>query len=359
MSICQIFTHRVLPGIAAVLVTATSVAAQPPAPAAPPPVPNDLDIFMAKVLEKRNENWRTLHDYILNERETFEVLGPLGVPLHSLQREFHWSIRDGYLVRTPVRANGVAVSADQRAAYEKKWLEEEQRREKKQAEKRADQQLAEKPAPPDDPQVTVSLTDGVEMAGFSGQGPEPRFISESYFMNFKFEPGNYYFAGREQLDGREVLRIEYLPSDLFSDDREKKKAAEKAGPGTGKLADKPGRKRDRDDEDEEKIERAMNKTSTVTMWIDPREYQIVRFTFDNVDWGFLPGRQFVRIDDARASMTMGLVFESVWLPKDVSFGGSATFAGGTVRIRYAREFYDYRRGEVSARIRGYVPKEPE
>ncbi len=368
MSIAKLIARRVLPGLAAVLLGAGSLWAQQPAPpaaAAPSPALNDLDAFMAKVLDKRNENWRRLHDYILNEREVFEVLGPLSVPLHSLEREFHWSIREGYLVRTPVKANGVAVSADDRAAYEKKWLDEEQRREKKAAEKaKKDAEKTDTAAAdaPDQRQVTVSLTDGVEMSGFSGTSAEPRFISESYFMKFKFEPGNYYFAGREQLDGREVLKIEYLPSDLFSEERDEKKAAGKAEPGAEQPADKPGRKRDRkrdDADDDEKIERAMNKTSTVTMWIDPREYQVVRFTFDNVDWGFLPGRQLVRIDDARASMTMGLVFDGVWLPKDVTFGGSATFAGGTVRVRYAREFYDYRRGEVSARIRAYVPKEPE
>ena len=64
---------------------------------------------MAKVLERRNENWRTLHDYILSERETFQILGPGGIPLAGLRREFHWFIRDGYLVRSPVKANGASL----------------------------------------------------------------------------------------------------------------------------------------------------------------------------------------------------------------------------------------------------------
>jgi hypothetical protein len=112
-------------------------------------------------------------------------------------------------------------------------------------------------------------------------------------------------------------------------------------------------------DEDEKIERAMNKTSAVTMWIDPQEYQIVRFTFDNVDWGFLPGRQLARVDEARASMTMGRVFDGIWLPKDVTFTGSVTFAPGTLRFTYSRDFFDYRRGEVSARVRGFSPKEPQ
>ena len=38
-------------------------------------------------------------------------------------------------------------------------------------------------------------------------------------MDFKFEPGNYYLAGREQLDGQQVLRIEYYPKHMFDDER--------------------------------------------------------------------------------------------------------------------------------------------
>ena len=53
--------------------------------------------------------------------------------------------------------------------------------------------------------------------------PTPRFVSEAYFMDFKFEPGNYYLAGREKLEGQEVLRIEYYPTQLFNDDDDDKR----------------------------------------------------------------------------------------------------------------------------------------
>ena len=202
-------------------------------------------------------------------------------------------------------------------------------------------------------------------------GGEPRFISEAYFMKFPFEPGNYYLAGRETLDGRPVVKIEYYPSRLFSDDEDREKKEISVSPtgdvnvtaAGGKPADpkkkaKAPAKPDRGDELENEIEAAMNKVTVVTMWIDPQEYQIVRFTFDNVDWGFLPGRALVRVDQAKASMTMGRYFENVWLPKAIVFDFGATFAAGSYKFRYDREFYDYRKGEVSARIRGYVPKEP-
>jgi len=336
--------------------------AQPPAASpAPAPALTDLDAFMARVLEKRNENWRVLHDYILSEREVFEVTGPLDIPVHGLRRDFQWFIRDGYLIRSPVRANGVAIPDAERQKYEARWLEQEKKREKRALEKgdKAEQE-------PTKVELSVSVSGDVQFSGFAGPGVEPRFISESYFMKFKFEPGNYYFAGREKLDGREVLKIEYLPSDLFNEDRRNdntrtKPAAEAAAaPRAEADAGKQTRKRRTDEgDDDERINRAMNKTSRVTMWIDPQEYQIVRFTFENVDWGFLPARQIARVDGATASMTMGRQFEHIWLPKDVTFGGSVTLAAGTLRFRYAREFADYRRGEVSARIRGYVPREPQ
>jgi hypothetical protein len=352
---------------------------------------------MEKVLERRNENWRTLHDYILSERETFQILGPGDQPLLGQLREFQWFIRDGFLVRSPVKANGATLGAGDRAKYESEWLAKEQAREKKAKDKAA----ADAKKDSKDPQaatgqaVDAAVKEGVnelakEIAAGDPEagkevaamvGGEPRFISEAYFMKFPFDPGNYYLAGRETIDGRDVVKIEYYPSKLFSDDKkdgdkkeggtsvtitakgdvkvestEQKPKAKPAKPAKPAKADP--KKTDKGDQMEQEIERAMNKVTLVTMWIDPAEHQIVRFTFDNVDFNFLPGRAIVRVDEAKASMTMGRHFDNVWLPKALVFRAGATFASGSYRFSYEREFYDYRKGEVSARIRAYVPKEP-
>jgi hypothetical protein len=327
-----------------------------------------LDAFMARVLERRNENWKTLHDYILSERETFQILGPAGIPLAGQRREFQWFIRDGYLVRSPVKANGASLGEADRQKYEADWLKKEQEREKRAKEKAAKKDKESVEAELAEELRTVDL--GSDKEVISTVGTEPRFISEAYFMKFPFEPGNYYLAGRETMDGRPVVKIEYYPSRLFSDDedREKKAVTVTAGgevkvepvpekPG-GKEKAKPPAKRDKGDDIENEIEAALNKVTMVTMWIDPEEYQIVRFAFDNADWGFLPGRAIVRVDQAKATMTMGRYFDNVWLPKEIAFRFGATFAAGSYTFRYGREFYDYRKGEVSAKIRGYVPKEP-
>ena len=155
----------------------------------------------------------------------------------------------------------------------------------------------------------------------------PRFISESDFMEFTFEPGNYYFVGRETLAGREVVKLEYYPTDLFDD-----------GP------DAHGSARDA------RIDRGFNKTSLVTLWIDPEAYQIVKYTFDNTGLDFLPGRWLVRLDDVGATMEMGQPLGDVWLPLRVTVFGRVTTALGDLDLAFTRDFFDYREAETGGRL---------
>ena len=156
---------------------------------------------------------------------------------------------------------------------------------------------------------------------------EPRFISESYFIEFTFEPGNYYFEGRETLAGREVVKIEYYPTDLFDD----------------------GSDPDHSDLDA-RINRGLNKTTLVTLWIDPEAYQIVKYTFDNTGLDFLPGRWLARVDDLQASMEMGQPIGDVWLPLRVTVFGRITMALGDFEVRFSREFLDYREAKTAGRL---------
>ena len=78
----------------------------------------DLDALMARALERRNETWRVLHDYVLDERERFALEGPSDVRLFGSDRQYTWYVQDGILVRSPVRVNGVAVPDADRREYE-------------------------------------------------------------------------------------------------------------------------------------------------------------------------------------------------------------------------------------------------
>jgi hypothetical protein len=321
----------------------------------PAQTPSDLDVLMATVLQHRDENWRRLHDYVLREKEAFSLDGPGRARLYGTEREFTWYQREGYLVRSPLRYDRVTLSEAERRKYEDKWLKEEKEREEQHAKKAAAKAQQHRSA--EEPPV-------MDVQSFIREGGEPRFISEAYFLEFKFEPGNYYLAGRETIENREVLRVEYYPKRLFNDDdddrRERERAREKensdkADKGAGKDVDKgkQGDKRNRRDRDRERefeddIERKMNKVALITMWVDPAVHQIVKFTFENVDFGFLPGRWLVRVGDVKATMVMGQPFPNVWLPREMVFEGDVTLAAGTFG-----EYYDYRQGETRARIRHY------
>ena len=58
---------------------------QPDQPAAS--AGSDLDQFMARVLARRDDNWRKLQQYVLGEREQAELLGPGHVRLYGLVRD--------------------------------------------------------------------------------------------------------------------------------------------------------------------------------------------------------------------------------------------------------------------------------
>jgi hypothetical protein len=325
------------------------------------PPATDLDRFMVGALQRRDIDRQTLSDYVLDEVESFEVLGPGRVPFARMRREYTWYVRDGVHVRSPVKFDGVPIPESSRREYEEKWMHSELNRRKHRTER--DEKRAQ-----------------------AGKGPalsapsinEPRFISEAYFLDFKFEPGNYYLAGKESLDGREVLKIDYLPSKMFDDEpkdsnearepntqktrsegasatepRERSgasgvPASERAGGSGG--AKPPGLNK------EDEFDRKMGKTSQVTLWVDPATKQIVKYTFDNVWMDFLPGGWLVKVDDLRASMAMGQPFPDVWLPKSLSIHAGITLALGPMEMEYKREFSKYRKAAVSSKIT--VPKTP-
>ncbi len=192
---------------------------------------------------------------------------------------------------------------------------------------------------------------------FVDQRGEPRFISEAYFLQFKFEPGNYYLAGRDRIAGRDVLKIEYYPTALFRDDDQEGGADASAAKKDSKAKAQDRRSAEKEKQEEQEIERKLNKVALVTLWVDPAEYQIVKYTFDNTEFGFLPGRWLVRVGDITASMTMSRVLDGVWLPGQITAQADLVFASGHYGFKYSRSFYDYKKAEVGAKVRMRAPEE--
>jgi hypothetical protein len=322
--------------LASCLVLDSSVRGSTPASS----VQTDLDAFMQQVLARRDENWKKLQQYILDERERFELRGPSQVPIWGQRSEFTWFIQEGYFVKSPIKVNGVTVPDDERRKAEAEYLNRVKSRDKAPergggtvqpiAEPAAGGVTAVRPDPEAPPK---------DLDAFLRQTRQPGFIDSAYFLRFKFEQGKYALVGREAFEGLDVLRIEYYPAQLFSD----------------KPDDPPkpdAKPRTRREEDlESTIQRLMNKVSLVTLWVDPKSSQIVKYTFNNVNFDFLPAAWFVRVTDLRASMTMSQPFKEVWLPRDVDFYFEGMFAVGPFDGRYHIEYSDYRQATTSGRIK--------
>jgi hypothetical protein len=306
----------------------------------------DLDRLMERVLTRRDENWKKLQQYVLDERETLDVTGPGGVRLYGFRRDYAWFLRDGVFIRSPLRADGVTIAEADRRKAEEDWLKRERRRESRRRERSGSAAATESSPPsaanpsapsaavdPSAPSASSAAIDASVPSASSAavSSVEPAFVSYAYFLRFRFEPNHYALVGRETLDGRSVLRIEYYPSELFREGRTR-----------------PNRKvRDR----EEDVEDKMNKVSLVTLWVDPDALQILQYTFDDIDMDFLPGRAIARVDDVKATMRMGQPFPGVWLPRDIEMRFRMALASGAFDARYVVQYHDYRQADVTYKVR--------
>ena len=245
-------------------------------------------------------------------------------------------------MRSPLKVNGVTISEAERRKYEDDYVKREKGRDKRQ-QAREKAQAADAGAPPPAPMPT-------SVDSLIAQTREPEFVSTAYFLKFKFEEGKYALVGKETIDGRELLKVEYYPARLFSDDTDRnKKRAER------------GETLSKDQKFDQTLEQAMNKVSLVTLWVEPKAHQIVKYVFNNVNLDFLPGAQFAKLGDLKATMVMSQPFagvktatpgsENVWLPKGIEMYVSAMIAIGQLDMRYSITYNDYRLAETSSRIK--------
>jgi hypothetical protein len=302
---------------------------------------SDLDAFMQQVLARRDDNWKKLQQYILDEREQIDVRGPARIPLWGERREYTWYIRDGFFVRSPLKVNGVAIGEADRLKYEADYLRRVQRRDQRSADAIRSASPAGTSAPPE----TEPAEAPTDVAGLIRQSRQPEFVSSAYFLRFKFDAGTYALVGRERLEDRDVLRIEYYPTNLFSNRRERREGREGQ---EGRGGQEGREKRDRESA---VFNRLMNKVALITLWIEPTSHQIVKYTYDNVALDFLPAQWFVHVDDVRATMTMGQPFPDVWLPRSLEVNAALTFAFGQVEFRMALDYRDYRQADATVKVR--------
>ena len=79
---------------------------------------NDLDAFMQQVVARRDDNWKKLQQYVLDEHEVLDLRGPSNTRMWGEDREYTWFIRDGYFIRSPLKFNGVTIGENDRRKAE-------------------------------------------------------------------------------------------------------------------------------------------------------------------------------------------------------------------------------------------------
>jgi len=178
--------------------------------------------------------------------------------------------------------------------------------------------------------------------GLIQQTRQPQFVSSAYFLRFKFDEGRYALAGREKFEGRDVLRIEYYPTKLYGDENRRR---------GGRRGAPPRERTEKEQRQEADFRRLMNKVAVITIWVEPSTHQIVKFTFDNIDFDFLPVPWLIQIDSLKASMTMSQPFADVWLPKDLDIGAAFTMAIGQFSFSQTITYRDYREANVKSKFR--------
>jgi hypothetical protein len=330
-------------------VTIVTILAGAPAPRLD--AQTDLDSFMKAVVVRRDDNWKKLQQYILDERQEMILNGPGNARLWGEQRDYTWFIRDGFFVRSPVRVDGATVGEDDRRKAEDQYLRRTQRRDARASTGSGQAARGGENAPPDSGGVgAVARPDNNDNSSNSPDAPanvdglirqmrQPQFVSSSYFLRFKFDEGRYALAGREKFEGRDVLKVEYYPTKLFDDDNRRRRG------GSNESA--------RERQQEADLRRLMNKVALITLWIDPSSHQIVRYTFDNIDFDFLPAAWLVKVDSLKASMTMSQPFQEVWLPRDIDIQAAVTTAIGQFSFRQAVNYHDYREANVATKV--FIP----
>ena len=82
--------RQFLTGASLALALVCLAAAAPRAQTSSGPPPTDLDELMKRALATRDVNRQTLQQYILDEVESVEILGPERTPLRRGTREFTW-----------------------------------------------------------------------------------------------------------------------------------------------------------------------------------------------------------------------------------------------------------------------------
>ena len=151
----------------------------------PAPRETDLDRFMAAVLARRDDNWKKLQQYILDERERVHGHSARAARgCYGLVHDYRWFVKDGYFIRSPLAANGVTVGDDERRHVRgaRGWSAQKARDAAAgRTRARESQRPASRP-PPSPSRRSKALGDVLR------QQSEPSFVPAAYFLRSSSRP---------------------------------------------------------------------------------------------------------------------------------------------------------------------------
>jgi len=194
-------------------------------------------------------------------------------------------VREGFFVRSPIKANGVTVGEADRRKYEDDYL-----RRQKQIDAPAAAQPAHHRADP----ALADRRDRAERHGRdSPPGPAARVISR-LLSPVPIRGRQVRARGQGKARRPRVLRVEYYPANLFRCDTRRQGGGRSVEPW-------------QPDAHETEMRRMMNKVRCHLM-DRTVSHQIVKYTFNNVAFDFLPVQWLAQVTDVHASMTMSQPF---------------------------------------------------
>ena len=88
---------------------------------------------MKQVVARRDDNWKKLQQYVLDEREVIDLRGPGNIRMWGEDREYTWFIRDGFFIRSPLKFNGVTIGESERRKAEDDYLRRARQRDERAA----------------------------------------------------------------------------------------------------------------------------------------------------------------------------------------------------------------------------------
>lgn len=280
---------------------------------------SEIDKFMEKVLDKRKNNWDQLYNYIFTEKDTFKLIGNIENPAaQAYTGEWHWRVKEGFMVRSPYKINGVEVSQEEREKAEAAWIKE--RKKQKENDERKEKGLA-------------PLEDENEESDEDEAGEDSREV----FFGMNTKKGSFFFAGKTVIDGLELVIVEYYPQEMI------------------KVKDK--RKKKSDDEDKQKkaeenrLKKGLNNATKVTFYIKADEHQIIQMVLSIRELDFLPARWLFHFNGIEAKMRWDKPLGDIWMPVEITANGSASMAVGKILLKYKKEFIDYRKTQVKVNFK--------